>query len=92
MAGIIKSGLAPDRVSFTRTLNAARRHVTDQAALSPSLLKRALSHTSRELLERIQPPRRPRTNPRVIKRKMSNWHLTPPITATHHDHQQEQSH
>ncbi|MFI1184139.1 IS4 family transposase [Streptomyces sp. NPDC020799] len=28
-------GLDPDRISFTRTLNAARRHVTGQAALSP---------------------------------------------------------
>ncbi|MFQ6198168.1 IS4 family transposase [Streptomyces sp. NPDC000405] len=30
-----RAGLDPDRISFTRTLNAARRHVTDQAALSP---------------------------------------------------------
>ncbi|WP_406053526.1 IS4 family transposase [Streptomyces sp. NBC_01077] len=30
-----EAGLDPDRISFTRTLNAARRHVTDQAALSP---------------------------------------------------------
>ncbi|MEU2874730.1 IS4 family transposase [Streptomyces olivoreticuli] len=30
-----QAGLDPDRISFTRTLNAARRHVTGQAALSP---------------------------------------------------------
>ncbi|MFE7113187.1 IS4 family transposase [Streptomyces sp. NPDC057575] len=30
-----QAGLDPHRISFTRTLNAARRHVTDQAALSP---------------------------------------------------------
>ncbi|MEU3355362.1 IS4 family transposase [Streptomyces sp. NPDC037389] len=30
-----QAGLDPDRISFTRTLNTARRHVTDQAALSP---------------------------------------------------------
>lgn len=30
-----EAGLDPDRISFTRTLNAARRHVTAQAALSP---------------------------------------------------------
>jgi hypothetical protein len=29
------AGLDPDRVSFTRTLRAARRHVSDQAGLSP---------------------------------------------------------
>jgi hypothetical protein len=28
-------GLDHDRISFTRTVNAARRHVTGQAALSP---------------------------------------------------------
>ncbi|MFB7696969.1 IS4 family transposase [Streptomyces sp. NPDC056081] len=30
-----RAGLDPDRLSFTRTLRIARRHVTDQAALSP---------------------------------------------------------
>ncbi len=30
-----EAGLDPDRISFTRTLNAARRHVTGQAAPSP---------------------------------------------------------
>ncbi|MFE5828259.1 IS4 family transposase [Streptomyces erythrochromogenes] len=30
-----EAGLDPDRISFTRTLNAARRHVTGQAGLSP---------------------------------------------------------
>ncbi|MER7780688.1 IS4 family transposase [Streptomyces sp. NPDC096191] len=30
-----EAGLDPDRISFTRALNAARRHVTAQAALSP---------------------------------------------------------
>ena len=30
-----EAGLDPDRLSFTRTLRIARRHVTDQAALSP---------------------------------------------------------
>ncbi|MDX2565296.1 IS4 family transposase [Streptomyces sp. TX20-6-3] len=77
-----EAGLDPDRISFTRTLNAARRHVTDQAALSPSRLTRALTHTTHELLERPLPPRRRRPTPRVIKRKMSNWHLKHP----HHPH------
>ncbi|AZQ75894.1 hypothetical protein EKH77_30490 [Streptomyces luteoverticillatus] len=30
------------------------------------------------MLERLLPPRRPRTNPRVIKRKVSNWKLKHP--------------
>ncbi|MFE7619054.1 hypothetical protein [Streptomyces sp. NPDC057496] len=75
-----QTGLDPDRLSFTRTLRVARRHVTDQAALSPSRLSRALTHAIRELLERLLPPRRQRSNPRVTKRKMSNWRLK----HTHH--------
>ncbi|MFD5186569.1 hypothetical protein ACFWMU_00175 [Streptomyces sp. NPDC058357] len=65
----------PDRLSFTRTLRIARRHVTDQAALPPSRLSRAQTNTAHELLERLLPPRRGRSNPRVIKHKISNWHL-----------------
>ncbi|MFE5550277.1 hypothetical protein ACFQ71_42110 [Streptomyces sp. NPDC056534] len=77
----------PRPVSFTRILNAARRHITAQAALSPSRLTRAPTHTIRELLERLLPPRRRRSNPRVIKRKMANWlkhadHRNPPPPPT----------
>ncbi|MFE2231785.1 helix-turn-helix domain-containing protein [Streptomyces sp. NPDC059442] len=75
-----------DRISFTRTLNAARRHVTAQAPPSPSRLHQALTHTIRELLERLLPPRRRRSNPRVINGKMSNWHLTHATTTTHPYH------
>ncbi|MGY4967499.1 hypothetical protein [Streptomyces sp. 900105245] len=72
------AGLDPDRISFTRTLNAARRNVTSQAALSPSRLHQGQTRTTSELLERLLPPRRRRSNPRVIKRKMTNWHLKHP--------------
>lgn len=74
----------PDRISFVRTLRVARRHVTDQAALSPSRLAQALARALSEIHERPLPTRRLHSNPRVIKRKMSNWapkrteHLGPP--------------
>jgi hypothetical protein len=42
----------------------AHRHVTGQAALSPSRLARALTATLREIRERLLPPRRLRSNPR----------------------------
>ncbi|MPZ89919.1 MAG: hypothetical protein GEU81_18100 [Nitriliruptorales bacterium] len=41
----------------------------------PGRLARALKHTLAELLERLLPPRRRRTNPRVIKRKIASWPL-----------------
>ncbi|MGX8910251.1 transposase [Streptomyces netropsis] len=75
-----QTGTDPDRLSFIRTLRIARRYVTGQAALPPSRLKTALTYTAHELRERLLPPRRPRSNPRVLKRKMTNSHLK----HTHH--------
>ncbi|MER8003419.1 hypothetical protein [Streptomyces sp. NPDC095613] len=77
-------GCDPDRISFTRTLRVVRRHVTGRAALFPSRLTRALTHTLREIRERLLPPRRLRSSARVIKRKMANrklkrvQHMAPP--------------
>ncbi|NJP74684.1 hypothetical protein [Streptomyces sp. C1-2] len=67
----LKAGHDPDRISFTRTLRVVRRHVTGQAA-PPSRLARAISQSLREITKRLLPARRLRSNPRVIKRKMSN--------------------
>jgi hypothetical protein len=62
----------PDRVSFTRTLRAARRSVRravgDGVSLSLGLV-RAIA----EILEELLPRRRLRANPRVVRRKMSNF-------------------
>nr|WTB28576.1 hypothetical protein OG781_02445 [Streptomyces sp. NBC_00830] len=52
-----------------------RRHVTGQAALPPSRLARATALSLREITERLLPARKPRSNPRVIRRKVSNWAL-----------------
>ena len=70
----LDAGLDPGRVSFTRTLRLARRQVPAQAALSPSRLVRTLAQALAEI-QRYLLKRRPRSNPRVIKRKMSNWKL-----------------
>jgi hypothetical protein len=70
----LDGGIDPDRVSFTRTLRLVRRQATAQAALSPSWLARALTRALAEI-QRHRLTRRPRSNPRVIKRKMSNWKL-----------------
>jgi hypothetical protein len=75
------TGVDPDRVSFTRTLRLVRRQVSAQAAFSPSRLARALRHAIHEVLRHLN-TRRARSNPRVIKRKMSNWRLK----QAHHRH------
>ncbi len=67
-------GLDPDRVSFAETLRSARRSVTvTPGSFSPDLLVRALVMLEQDLLERLLPVRRLRSQPRVVKRKMSNY-------------------
>src|SRR2546429_7058930 len=70
----LDAGTDPDRISFTRTLRLVRRQVTAQAAFSPLTAGPCpvpgLAEIQRHLLTR-----RARHNPRVIKRKMSNWKL-----------------
>ncbi|MGW1365088.1 hypothetical protein ACWCQP_47900 [Streptomyces chartreusis] len=75
-------GLDPDRVSFTEALRSARRSVTvTPGSFPPELLVRALVLLQHDLLERLLLPRRLRSQPRVVKRKMSNYRLK---RADHH--------
>lgn len=59
----------PDRLSFTRALRAARRSVRRSAVETPA----GLAHASAEILHELLPGRRLRSNPRVVRRKMSNF-------------------
>lgn len=65
----------PDRRHQVRTLRVVRRQVTDQAAIPLSRPPRALVTALHEIRERLLSPRRLRSSPRVINRKMSNWKL-----------------
>ncbi|WP_217996142.1 hypothetical protein, partial [Rhodococcus rhodochrous] len=40
------------------------------------------------LLRRVNPPRRPRSNPRVVKRKILKW----PAKRSHHQHHPQPTH
>ena len=68
-------GVDPDRVSFTASLHAARRSVRAGLGTATRTLAVALTHTIAEINRRLLPPRRLRANPRVVKRKMSNYNL-----------------
>ncbi|MER6958691.1 hypothetical protein [Streptomyces sp. NPDC000618] len=75
-------GVDADRISFTETLRSARRSVTvTPGSFSPELLVRTLVLLQHDLLERLLPYRRLRSQPRVVKRKMSNYRLK---RAEHH--------
>jgi len=66
--------LDPDRLSFTRSMRAARRSVRRTVGE----LTTGLSHASAEILHELLPHRRLRANPRVVRRKMSNYNLKRP--------------
>jgi len=63
-----QAGKDPGRLSFIRSLRVIRRQVTGQAGFSPCRLRNALAATFAEILERLNPPRRHRSSPRVVKR------------------------
>ncbi len=64
----------PDRISFTKALHAARRSV--RTGLTNTInLATATARATSELLHGLLPERRPRTNARVVRRKMSNYNV-----------------
>jgi hypothetical protein len=64
----------PDRLSFTRALRAARRSVRRSGGDSSGLAA-GLAHATAEILYQLVPRRRLRSNPRVVRRKMSNFNV-----------------
>jgi Insertion element 4 transposase N-terminal/Transposase DDE domain len=67
-----QNGLPPRRLSFTGTLKVLRCRLP-QCPKSPVAQRRWYADLLAEIGEEVLPERRNRTNPRVIKRKMSNW-------------------
>jgi len=67
-----RADLDPDRISFTKALHATRRSV--RTGLDGTVnLAQAMQRATAELLRGLLPARRPRSNPRVVRRKMSNY-------------------
>ena len=66
-------GLDPDRISFTRSIQAARRSVRTQTDTSPPQLTVALTEAIAEICRELLPHRRLRAVARVVKREMSGY-------------------
>ena len=64
--------LSPRRLSFTGTLKVLRRRLLE-CPKSRKGIQRWYEQLLAEIAEEILPERRDQINPRVIKRKMSNW-------------------
>lgn len=69
------AGVDPDRMSFANAVRLICMAISEFQQVCPqqreALYERLLSDIARQRL----PERKPRTNPRVVKRKMSNFHL-----------------
>jgi hypothetical protein len=66
-------GVDPDRISFTRTLHAARRSVRSGLGTTAPALAAALPATVAEISVELLRKRRLRAAARVVKRKMSGY-------------------
>ncbi len=68
-------GLDPDRISFIDSLRIIRRKVDKFQIASPKTIPALYQRMLREIARCKLPPRDDRSNPRVVKRKMSNFKL-----------------
>lgn len=68
----------PDRISFTRSLRAARRSVRAGIGAASTAIDTALHSVITEITRERLGPRRLRAAARVVKRKMSNYALKRP--------------
>jgi hypothetical protein len=78
-----REGLDPDRLSFSGALRVLRRAIPRAQRTRPERSHRFQEQLLKELLGEQLPVRRPRQNPRGVKRKMSKYLLKAPrCTAT----------
>jgi hypothetical protein len=65
----------PDRLSFVHALEIVRDAVPEFQQVAPAQRRALYARMLREIARKRVPERRPRANPRVVKRKMSNCKL-----------------
>ncbi|MCZ7575320.1 MAG: IS4 family transposase [Ardenticatenaceae bacterium] len=78
----LQADLDPDRLSFVHALEVIRDAIPEFQMTTPEQLPALFARLLRDIAARPLPPRRLRSNPRVVKRKMSNFKLKRP----HHYH------
>jgi hypothetical protein len=72
-ATLAHPGLDPDRGSFTVALNAARDQLVAATGVIADTVIDLVGEIGRQVLDHLMPGRRPRTNPRVVKRAISKY-------------------
>ena len=71
----IQAGIDPDRLSFTHALHVLHAAIPEFQMTAPDHLPTLHARLLNDLVAKLLPERRLRTNPRVVKRKMSNFPL-----------------
>jgi Insertion element 4 transposase N-terminal/Transposase DDE domain len=71
----LAAGVDPDRISFVHALRVIGEAISDFEIASPALLPGLYARLLRDIAAGRLPERRNRSNPRVVKRKMSNFAL-----------------
>jgi hypothetical protein len=69
----LRSGIDPDRLSFTKSLRILRNAVFEFQIVAENQKPLLYERLLRDIARNILPPRTNRSNPRVVKRKMSNF-------------------
>jgi hypothetical protein len=71
----LQADLDPDRLSFVQALEVVRDAVPEFQLVVPEQLPLLYARLLLDIAAKRLPERRPRSNPRVVKRKMSNFRL-----------------
>lgn len=71
----LKAGVDPERLSFTHALRLVGEAIRDFALAAPECYHWLYVRLLEDMASRPLPKRRARSNPRVVKRKMSNFDL-----------------
>jgi hypothetical protein len=71
----LQAGIDPDRISFVHALHVIRDATPEFQMTTPEQRPQLYTRLLRDIADRLLPERRPRSNPRVVKRKMSNFRL-----------------
>jgi hypothetical protein len=74
----LAADLDPDRLSFVESLHLIRAAIPEFQLVDPTLHDRLWHRLLRDIVRHALPLRRNRTQPRVVKRKMSNFRLKRP--------------
>jgi len=68
-------GIDPDRISFVHALNIIHDAIPEFQMTTPEQLPQLYARLLHDIADGLLPERRLRSTPRVVKRKMSNFHL-----------------